>query len=810
VPQKPEWKRPDQPPVKLTGYDFRFDPHTGQCEAITGNGQFGLTFDDWGNRFVCSNRNPCQHVVLENWHLQLNPAVAVPSVMHDVCAAGENSRIYPISKFWTTSQLHAGQFTAACGVTIFRGDGLGDAYYGNVFTCDPTGSLVHREILSPSGATFTGHPPYQEREFLATPDSWCRPVNLAHGPDGGLYVVDMYRAVIEHPDWVPIELKHRPDERYGDDRGRIYRIISKERAAKPKEPRSPQAGPRWRLDQTTTADRVALLSHPNAWQRDTAFRLLSQGPWSEIAFQLLKQAMYEESPEAKVAAIELCRRFAPERDYGRDAALRDESPAVRIAEYRHRRDDLPFDLPEEHLERVRFQQALALASAGHRNLAQSHWPLMKLIHQGLDDRWAPDDPWLRTAVLLAAREPDPLLVQELLIYDFNSCPIPGLEDFLEDLGQMIAVRGQGDEITRSLAAAVSGGDLHDRLNWALVRGLAMGFQRRGKSWPEFIATQTAAIQQQLSALATTSAKIALDDSQSAERRLTALQLLKYQVNPVAAPALVSMATGDAETPLRLAALDSLTGYTAPEISPSLLEAFPREIPAVRRAILDVLLANEERAKQLLAALEDQSLSVSEIDPARAARLTNHRSPEIKARAQKLFAAAAADRAAVLEKYKSAARMNADAQAGRIVFEKNCATCHRVAGIGVNVGPDVGDNYARTPDALLLSILDPNRAVDNNYFAYTVTTSDGRVLTGIITAETASSITLKQPEGKVEVVLREDIDELKASGQSLMPVGVEKNIDVEQMANLITFLKNWRYLDGNVPVSEASQKECGTT
>src|SRR5262249_30208451 len=166
--------------------------------------------------------------------------------------------------------------------------------------------------------------------------------------------------------------------------------------------------------------------------------------------------------------------------------------------------------------------------------------------------------------------------------------------------------------------------------------------------------------------------------------------------------------------------------------------------------------------------------------------------------------AAADRAALLEKYASSARMDANAKNGRVIFEKNCATCHRVSNVGINVGPDVGDNYNRTPQALLLSILDPNRAVDNNYFGYTVSTQDGRILTGIITAETASSITLKQPEGKVEVVLRTDIDELKGSGLSLMPVGLEKNITVEQMADLITFLKNWRYIDGGVPIETGTK------
>ena len=73
--------------------------------------------------------------------------------MQDVARPGESSQVFPLTAAWTTSNLHAGQFTAACGVDIYRGDALGSDYYGNAFTCEPTGSLVHREILSPDGAT---------------------------------------------------------------------------------------------------------------------------------------------------------------------------------------------------------------------------------------------------------------------------------------------------------------------------------------------------------------------------------------------------------------------------------------------------------------------------------------------------------------------------------------------------------------------------------------------------------------------------------------------------------------------------------
>ncbi|MEX0978720.1 MAG: PVC-type heme-binding CxxCH protein, partial [Pirellulales bacterium] len=218
-------RRDGAKPLSISGRDFSFDPRSGSSEAVSGNGQFGLTFDDFGNRFVCNNREPLDHVVLENNFLARNPLLAVPGVIATVAAAGEASRVFPLTSAWTTSNLHAGQFTAACGVTIYRADALGDEYRGNALICEPTGSLVHREVLSPSGVTFVSKRAHQEKEFLASPDPWFRPVNLEVGPDGALYVVDMYLAVIEHPQFMPSELQQRPDLRLGDDRGRIYRIV---------------------------------------------------------------------------------------------------------------------------------------------------------------------------------------------------------------------------------------------------------------------------------------------------------------------------------------------------------------------------------------------------------------------------------------------------------------------------------------------------------------------------------------------------------------------------------------------------------
>jgi len=127
-----------------------------------------------------------------------------------------------------------------------------------------------------------------------------------------------------------------------------------------------------------------------------------------------------------------------------------------------------------------------------------------------------------------------------------------------------------------------------------------------------------------------------------------------------------------------------------------------------------------------------------------------------------------------------------------ILYKNCATCHRIAGVGILVGPDISDTRTKTAEQLLTDILNPNAAIDNNYVNYLVTTRSGKVLSGIIVAETASSVTLRRAENQSDTVLRSDIEDIRSSGQSLMPEGLEKVISLDEMSDLLNFLKNWRY------------------
>jgi putative membrane-bound dehydrogenase-like protein len=230
-------EHPERPPLKMTS-DIRFHPKTLEVELVDGKSQYGMSFDVLGNRFICMNRVPVQHVVFDSKWLKRNPRLAFSETVQDcnernafngINGGHDGVRLFPISSNITTADGHAGSFSAACGVKIWQGKSLlTPDCAGAVFSCDPTGNLIHADRLVAKGATFVASPLYQGREFLASRDDWFRPVFLAKGPEGAMYVADMYRKVIEHPDYLPEEVRKHTDFETGKTMGRIWRV----RAAK--------------------------------------------------------------------------------------------------------------------------------------------------------------------------------------------------------------------------------------------------------------------------------------------------------------------------------------------------------------------------------------------------------------------------------------------------------------------------------------------------------------------------------------------------------------------------------------------------
>jgi putative membrane-bound dehydrogenase-like protein len=749
-------RQPDAKPLSISGMDFRFDPLTRRCEAVSGVGQFGLTFDDYNNRFICSNRNPAMHVVLEDWHLKKNPLVAVPAVSIDVAKAGEQSRLFSIGKPWTTSNLHAGQFTAACGLEIYRGDALPGAYYADIYVCDPTAHVVHREVKKPKGVTFTSFAVGRGREFLASPDQWFSPVNLETGPDGALYVVDMYRAVIEHPEWMPIELRERPDLLHGNDLGRVYRIV----------PAGFRRPPMPRLADLSNDDLVDMLADSNAWKRETAARLLLERQEKTAKRKLRQMALKKDSRLARIHALWLLKGLQLMDDDVLLSVLDDDDArvveqATILAESRLAKSDQLRDkvakLISHPSARVRFQ---ALMAALPKPTAPAY----------------PADEWEQAAMLVAAGKRAGQAVETLLqspnqLQKNIQRPVPFI-------AQLARLAGASNDPAQQLLAVKA---LVRNENYARA-GLASLFAAvaNRSSLDEMLAADNDTHVRFLK-LVEDSTTIASDTKQSASGRCESVDLLSFFDE--GATTLTPIALDDPSQAVRLRAISALAKLGDVDTWRQLLDGYSNETPAVQRGILAAALTNAECSRLMLEAVVAGRIKPTEVDLNNARLLL-----------QKLFAdSLPQDREKALAEYQAVLTMTADAARGRTIFQKHCAVCHKIDGIGIDVAPDISDSRERLPAQLLADIIQPNRAIDSNYFSYTVTTSDGLPQTGILTAETSTSVTLKQQEGKMLTIPRSEIEELRSDGISFMPDGLEKNIPPQDMADLIAFIKNWRYL-----------------
>lgn len=819
---------PKAEPLSISGRDFRFDPLTGKYEAIAGMGQFGMTFDQFGNRFVCTNRNPCRQIVLEDEQLKLTPGLRIPRFYEDVAAAGEDSKLYPLSRTWTTSNLHANQFTAACGVLIYNDFALGSDFLGNCFTCDPTANLVHREILKPVGPTFTAEPARDGVEFLATRDEWFRPVNLSHGPDRSLYVVDMYRAVIEHPQFMPTELKDRPDLTLGLDRGRIWKV-SQRQPIKTQGIVDPITDLSV-MDVESLIDELGAkhLLESSVWRTEHALRILFERQNKRVAefirgrqlkrselgndifaaghvlgllkgMNLLQVEDVEYYTNSDMFPLAMNAIALGTAEFGNDARWVDhlnkyfEGLSAEINRM-NSSDQKPAEI---FLAWKTMELYAALGLLPWEALTKESRDVVMplLVHQVSHG----DDPyWLSTYLGLSARKESLTVLEDLLTTLEGNDSTVILSPVVHDIAELVARQNQEEQVDSVLATLSKNADLDQVTQIAVLSGITDGYPGGSAALRGRIAKlddeQKSAVQQLLK---TASQHFA--DKEIAPQLLPLVaSLLSVSDDDESLQQLIT-ATGSGDATRTSLALSALLKRPAEQVNPALIELLPKRRGSVRRSILQAMASNVTRAPALLDEIEVGRVPVLEIDSTMEKMFYRLSDKEIVARAKKLLKREPpADRVKVLADYQSVLKMDSDPLRGKVVFEKNCATCHKVGGVGVNVAPDISDSRTKTPDFYLMNILDPNRAIDANYFSFNILDTDGKVHSGIVASETSSSITLKQPEGKLITIPRDEIELFKNNGVSLMPVGLEQKINKQQMADVISFIKNWRYLDGQIP------------
>lgn len=745
--------------------DFRFRPDLSAWEAAEGRSQFGLSFDDFGRRFICMNRIHVQHVVLPARYLRRNPLLSLIEPVQDCPESLEPeplpghkpaARIYPISDNITTADSHAGTFTAACGVTVYRGTALPREYGGSVFTCDPAANLVHRDKLVPSGSTFIAKPSGTTNEFLASTDNWFRPVFLANGPDGAIYVCDMYRRTIEHPQYLPEEMRKRTDFDSGKDKGRIYRVTSS-------TPRKATID----FAHRDTKSLIALLAHQDGWWRDTAHRLLLERLDRSAIPELARVATESPSPRARVHALNLLDAFRALDNRILVRALKNPHAAVREHALRLAEPYLSGEILESVLAtandpdpRVRLQCAASLGETSRKEIVDA---LVTIALRDAHDRWT------RTALLSSlSRHAEPFL--ERFLIAARARTDEGAAELLRELGRLL-----GDQ--HKSAPLQLSHHTDDDLIVPLLAG-----------WTE---TTSTPLLPNLKPAFARAAIILSNSSRHIAWRVFAAQTLRNAPFDQAGTALLQCLESHQPQALQTAAVRALTRMADPQGAAALLQterwrSFP---PALRAAVISGVMSQPRHWPALLAAIEAKTIPESVLTRPQRKQLLESKDAEVKNRAAKLFQlGAATDRMKVYEDYKSVLGLSPNPQNGRAIFKQHCAPCHRLDREGAPVGPDLFGIRNQEREVILLHIIVPEHEIVPGYVAYRLRLKDGRELEGMIAAESDTHIRLRRALGEEESVPRDQIQSLESSGLSLMPQEMEKNMTRQDMADLIAHLK----------------------
>lgn len=807
-------RRPDAPAVELRDRDFRFRPDTGEVELTTHTGGgFGLVFDDWGRSFTTYNINHIQQRVANADLFSRVPGMVAVETTHSISDHGDMARIFPVSVAQTRPNHpeQAGHFSAAGGLGFINDLRWPPSLLQSVLVCDVVGNLVHRDVLVPDGPIFraTRADEERDREFLAGRDPAFRPVGLEWGPDGALYLMDMQREVIEHPDYIPKKLLEKLDLRAGEDRGRLYRLV----------PRG-WKGHRELPGESPTAGLPAFLASPNPWTRITAQRLLLERRDPSVLPELVAMVTEHPSPHARLHALAVLDAWGTLEDSVLAKALKDPAPGIRenaVARVGRRAASSEawtaalITATADSDIAVRFQAALALGTAP--NEAAFHQALQTLLQR--DFRHA----WSRRAVLSALTTRQDAVLEGLLRdREFMESPEEARQETIEELAALVGARhrtnaGRGWE---GILDGAADGSLPEAVRIALLRGLNAGLERSpetpsltegarkalihgmASSSPRMMASTWRLARRlgmsdppETTGLIERAGREVLDTSQPLARRLEWLELLAAGDFKQTRQTLITLLDGRHPAVLQQASFNVLRSHREPEMAMGLIESWPTLAPGLRSEVVQVLVYRRPFQAALLDALESGKLQVGELnlDLEHRRELLRKAAPAIRERAARFMSDEEySNRKAVVDQWLETLPPTGDRGRGQEIFVRLCSPCHRSGDLGYEVGPNLTRMAHRSVEDLLSNILDPNMALNPTFTAYTAELADDEEETGILASETVDAVTLLQAQGRRIELPRSRIRRLRSGGRSLMPEGLESGLTPQAMRDVIAFVQ----------------------
>ena len=804
----PQFSQSPRLPPNASGRAVRFRPDQHLLETTSSNTQFGHTFDTWGHHFLVTNYNHIFQEVMAASYLKRNPELLVSNVTQSLSDHSDASEVFPITKNPERQLLtDVGVITSACGITHYGGGGFPAPYDNAVFVAEPVSNLVHVDKLKDSGASYRASRIQKHKEFLASTDAWFRPVNMYIGPDGALYVVDYYRQIIEHPEWMGEEVVKSGQLYNGHDMGRIYRITPDN--AKPSN---------WtkglQLGDASNEQLVEYLANPNVWWRLNAQRLLVDRQDKNSIPILAKMAQNNSSPPGRLHALWTLEGLSSLSAELIQQALQDpvagvRENAIKLAELHlttaPQLSKLLLPLQNDPEARVRFQ---LLCTLGSVNTPEALRVRNKLLFRDIND------PWIQVAALSGSSSETGSLLN--MVLDSFHQQQPAYASLVQRLSSMIGAGGNKTAIRQLIQKGTASQDeLQAAWQAPLLEGLALGFKRKsvavslgnreenllvknffehpsGKlrnaaySILKVTGIQNATLKNKAIEKAIFIAK---DHSQFANKRVEAINFISLG-NAPAKPALMKqLITPREQSSVQVAAVRTFSTIPDTTVSVFLVQQWPKLTPEVQNEAMNTFLVNEARIALLLDALETGRIQPASVGWNRSVRLMGQRNLQLREKARTLITKNEKDRTKVNKEYQRALSLKGDAGKGKNVYAKSCSSCHQIRGtMGVNFGPDLGTIHNWSADAIMANILAPDLSISSGFDLWSVELTNGESFQGVISSETATSITLTNAAREVRTINRTDIKTLKALNMSSMPSGLEKQINHQEMADLLAFLR----------------------
>jgi len=800
----PHWPGDPSSATPLRFNDFRIDIVGKRFELIgRSTGGFEIAFDDWGRMLGTHNLTHISQLVFPSRYVEGLPMPREGTLTsisdHD---EGETARIYPIGEQETrvNHPEQSGYFSGGCGIAHYGGGAFGELN-GNAFVCDVVLNLVHRDVLTPDGAALRASRGRDGVEFLASTDRSARFVNLEVGPDGALYLVDMHRDVIEHPEWIPNEIEKNLDLDAGKDKGRIFRIAPKGGL--------PRTAPVFRRDAVN--DVVARLADVNQWTRTTAQRLLVQ--WKDKAtIGLVRALITHEQPFARLHALWTLEGLGALTAANVLAALGDDHPGIRenalILAEPHIQDNDIRDAVARALDdnnpRVRMQAALTLTRAERP-------PVERLVQVATRTE---SDKWTQFACAAALRD-DTLAALDRLAANTN--PDENTSRLTHRVAQVLTYTADADTIERAMNAMLGYRVLAQDTMEEFLRGVADGWAVKPPgAVPESLkATATALIEDALGAktaditretwrlgqalgLAPTATQqlrleaareLVADRAQPAPKRVAAMEVLQFAPFHEREDLLFDLLDRREPAGIQRAAIAQLRANGNSNVARRIVGMWRSLGPDVRPTASDILLYNSENHDLLLTALEQGDIGLGQMNfHLERRRVLLRANRDVRNRAKALFSdAGVVTRRAALERMRPALALDGDPARGKAIFADRCMECHQIAGEGKKFSPDLTEINRKSRETLLHDILDPNAAVAPEYTSYTIETDDFEILSGLVATQTDDTVTLRLADGTERTIRRDAMTAFFTDGLSAMPEELEVDLTPADFADLLAFL-----------------------